>query len=244
MSQRYGIDSVVASDLTRRQLRFDGNYEFVSLDVCVISTQDYNKLLTAVKDYKITHIIHLAAYLSARAERELQKALEVNVRGAENALEVARQTGCNVYIPSTIAVFGSGCPRVNTPDEVVLQPTTIYGTTKVYMELLGQYYHRKFGVNFRSLRYPGAISASPPGGGTTDYAVEIFYDVYKSGKYRCFLQKDTRLPMIYMDDLLKGTVISSQCDLIDAEDYKLTRRVYNLAAINFTPEELYKEIKK
>ena len=160
-----------------------------------------------MKEINPTNLVHLSALLSATAEKQLQRAVEVNLLGAQNALDAAVEAKCSVYIPSTIAVFGPNVPRLNTSDDVVLQPTTVYGIAKVYMELMGNYYHHKLGVDFRSLRYPGAISSDPPGGGTTDYAVEIYFELLKKKHYKCFLSKNTMLPMIYMDDLIKATVI-------------------------------------
>ena len=162
-----------------------------------------------MKSTRPTNLIHLSALLSATAGKQLQRAVEVNLLGAQNALDAALLSNCSVYIPSTIAVFGPNVPRLNTSDDVVLQPTTVYGIAKVYMELMGNYYNRMFGLDFRSLRYPGAISSDPPGGGTTDYAVEIYFEMLKKKHYQCFLSKNTMLPMIYMDDLIKGTVRDS-----------------------------------
>ena len=144
--------------------------------------------------------------MSATAEKELERAVDVNLLGSLNALDAALAGKCSVYIPSTIAVFGPNISRINTPDDVVLQPTTVYGIAKVFMELMGNYYFSKFGLDFRSLRYPGAISCDPPGGGTTDYAVEIYFELLKHQKYECFLEKNTMLPMMYMDDLIRATV--------------------------------------
>lgn len=199
---------------------------------------------------------------------------QVNVRGSENVLEIARQTNLRVLIPSTIAAFGPTTPRVNTPDLTIMRPTTMYGVNKVYVELLGEYYRHKFGVDFRSLRYPGVISAETlPGGGTTDYAVEIFYEALKHGRYTSFLGPNARLPMMYMPDTLK--VSSARCGccglcslllrllrlltrcpvrararlqatvaLLEAPRESLKQCVYNVAAISFTPSELAAAIKR
>jgi threonine 3-dehydrogenase len=146
----------------------------------------------------------------------------------------------SVFAPSTIAVFGPDTPKDATPNSTIMRPTTIYGTTKVYLELLGEYYHRKFNVDFRSLRYPGIISAeSPPGGGTTDYAVEIFYDVLRGKEYNCFLRDDSALPMMYMTDCLKATI-----DIMEASPAQLKSRVYNVTGCSFTPKEIAAAIQK
>lgn len=228
MYARYGPDCVVVSDLI--QCKFDGESQppFIRLDV-----SDKNSFISAVESSGVTDILHLAAFLSAKAEQHLQKSIDVNIVGVNNALEAARIHKTSIYIPSTIAIFGPTSPRVRTPDDCVVQPTTAYGISKVYMELMGNYYHEKFGVNFRSLRYPGAVSSDPPGGGTTDYAVEIFFELVKDQKYQSFLSKGTELPMMYIDDLIAGT-----CDFLDAPESTLTRRIYNLGAISFTPEQL------
>jgi len=187
----------------------------------------------------VTWLIHLSSVLSAVGERNLKKAMELNIRGIEHALEVAYKNELRIYAPSSIAAFGPSTPQVDTPDEVIMRPTTIYGVSKVYLELLGEYYHKKFGVDFRSIRYPGILSAETmPGGGTTDYAIDIFYKAVKGEKYTCFLAKDVALPMMYMPDCLKGTV-----QLLEAENEKLKSRTYNLAAISFTPEQIANEIK-
>jgi len=167
-------------------------------------------------------------------------AMKLNTIGAQNVLDLAVKHNLKVFAPSTIAVFGRTTPRNCTPDQTVTQPTTIYGITKVYQELLGAYYHEKFGVDYRSLRYPGIISAkAPPGGGTTDYAVEIFHAAMKHGRYQCPLNQDTELPMMYMSDCLKAT-----WTLMNAPNSSLSQRTYNVTAMSFSPDDLASEIKK
>ena len=183
MYNRYGESSLIVSDLKQVTYNVNTQPSFTKIDVSVIKIQDKNAFIDFVKTHKPTNIIHLSALLSATAEKHLSRALEVNLLGSQNALDAALEVKCSVYIPSTIAVFGPNVPRLNTNDDVVLQPTTVYGIAKVYMELMGNYYAHKFGLDFRSLRYPGAISTDPPGGGTTDYAVEIYFELLKHKKY-------------------------------------------------------------
>lgn len=234
MQARYGASSVIVSDIHKVAYKTPTPPQFIRLDV-----SKPKRFRHVMEELKPTHIVHLAALLSAKAEQHVSESLDVNIEGLHNVLELAKDFKAAVYVPSSIAAFGPDSPRNPTPDDCIAKPTTVYGISKVYSELLGNYYHKKFGVDFRSLRYPGAISVTRPTGGTTDYAVEIFHELLEKGKYDCFLNPTTRLPMMYMDDLLRGT-----CEFIDAPEAKLTRRVYNLAAISFTPEEMLAEIKK
>lgn len=177
LRKRYGAENVIATDIRKMPAAVAETGPCAYLDV-----QDGNALHKLVVENNVGTVIHLASLLSAVGEKNPQLAMKVNARGSENVLEVAAAHQLKVFIPSTIAVFGPSTPADNTPDLTILRPTTIYGTTKVYMELLGEYYHNKYGVDFRSIRYPGIISNTAlPGGGTTDYAVEIFYEVRRSG---------------------------------------------------------------
>ncbi len=237
LRERYGNENVVTTDIeeTNSALRDEGPFEF--LDV----TQ--RGAIGAVVDrYGIDTIYHLAAILSATGERKPQLAWTVNLTGLYKVLEIARERKVKrVFCPSSIAVFGSETPRDNTPQETILRPTTMYGVTKVAGELLGDYYFERFGLDVRSVRYPGIISSeSLPGGGTTDYAVEIFYEAIMHQHYICFLSEDTVLPMMYMPDCIKATL-----DLMEADLANLKHHAdFNLAAMSFSPAELVAEIQK
>jgi len=203
--------------------------DFTTLDVT-----DAKSLSSLVSKHKIDTVVHLASLLSASGEKNPLLAMHVNRGGAEAVLEAAREYKLKVFAPSTIAAFGPSTPQDLTPDLTIMRPTTMYGVTKVYLELLGEYYASKFGVDFRSVRYPGIISHKAlPGGGTTDYAVEIFYEALKHGKYTSFLRADAALPMMYMPDALDAAV-----DLIEAPASSLKQRVYNITGCSFTPAEL------
>ena len=231
----YGAENIIASDIRPVNEGYEGLYEILN----VLNYDEYKRI---VLDYDINEVYHLAAILSATGEKKPDLAWNVNINGFRNILEIAREGHVQkIFHPSSIAAFGSETPRVNTPQDTVLIPRTMYGVTKVTGELLGKYYYHKFGVDVRGIRFPGVISnVSPPGGGTTDYAVEIFYDAIKKGRYECFLKSDTTLPMIYMPDCLRAFQ-----ELMNAPVESLKHRTsYNLAALSFSPSELAVEIQK
>jgi len=234
LRELYGKENVVASDL-KAPLVDDGPFEY--LDVT-----DAKKLGKIVVENNVDVIVHLAALLSASGEQRPNLAWHVNVNGLYNVLETAREMKLKrVFNPSSIAVFGPETPRDFTPQETVMKPKTMYGITKVTGELLGNYYYHKWGVDVRGIRFPGIISnVAPPGGGTTDYAVEIFYEAIKFGRYTCFLRPDSTLPMMYMPDCLKSVQQLLETDLSHLRHHS----DFNLAALSFSPAELVEAIKK
>ncbi len=238
LRERYGGENVVATGRKTQPseaLGASGPFEFI--DVAQRETVEQ-----VVQKYHIDTIVHMAAILSAVGEQKPHLAWDVNINGLYNVLEVARERELTqVFCPSSIAVFGPETPRDDTPQETILRPKTMYGVTKVAGELLCDYYVRRFGVDARGVRYPGIISSETlPGGGTTDYAVEIFYKAIETGRYTCFLREDTVLPMMYMPDCIKATM-----DLMEADFEQLTHHAdFNLAAFSFSPAELAAEIRK
>jgi len=233
----YGSENVIASGIENpyEKLSQSGIHEILD----ILNAQ---RITEVVKKYKIDAIINMAAILSAVGEQKPMLAWNVNINGLINLLEVSRELGIKrVLNPSSIAVFGPSTPKDNTPQETILRPTSMYGITKVAGELLADYYVLKYGLDVRGLRYPGIISNETlPGGGTTDYAVAIFYDAIKYGTYKCFLKEDTMLPMMYMPDCLKATI-----DLFHADFTKLKHyNDFNVAAFSFTPKMLYENIKR
>jgi len=233
---RHGADRVVATDIRVPAGATTEEGPFAVLDVT-----NFRQLQDLVRRHEIGTIYHLAALLSATAEERPHVAWELNMGGLYKILEVARENRCALFFPSSIAAFGPETPRVATPQDTVQRPTTIYGVTKVAGELLCDYYALRFGVDVRGLRFPGLISHTAlPGGGTTDYAVAIFYDALRHGRYECFLGPDTRLDMMYMPDAIRAML-----ELMEAPAPRLRHRnAFNLGAINFTPDELAAEINK
>jgi len=238
LRRRYGNDNVVAAGHRTQpspELRDAGPFEFIDVT-------RRESIETVVEKYDIDTIYHLAAILSAVGEQKPHLAWDVNINGLYNILEVAREREiARVFCPSSIAAFGPETPRDNTPQETILLPKTMYGVTKVAGELLCDYYFHRFGVDVRGVRYPGIISSETlPGGGTTDYAVEIFYEAIKYQSYNCFLREDTVLPMMYMPDCIKASI-----DLMEADFSQLRHHSnYNVAAFSFSPIELVAEIEK
>ena len=238
LRKKCGRDNVIAAGHRRKpseKLVNSGPFEYID----VTDRESIEKL---VKKYDINVIYHLAAVLSATGEEKPQLAWKVNINGLYNVLEITREHGlARVFWPSSIAVFGPEAPRVNTPQDVVLIPRTMYGVTKVAGELLCNYYFRRFGLDVRSVRYPGVISSeTPPGGGTTDYAVEIFYEAVKKKQYTYFVRENTVLPMMYMPDCIKAVI-----DLMEADASRITCRTsYNVTGTSFSAGELTSEIKR
>ncbi|MFT6332645.1 MAG: nucleoside-diphosphate-sugar epimerase [Lentimonas sp.] len=232
---KFGTENVIASDIRKPET---GEFDpFETLDVL-----DKRGLENIIKKHNIEVIYHLAAILSANGEKNPAMCWDINMNGLHNVLEVAKQMNLKQIIcPSSIAVFGPETPRNNTPQETVLLPKTMYGITKVSGELLCEYYSDKFGVDIRGLRYPGLISSKTlPGGGTTDYAVEIFYEAIRNKKYECFLSEDTIMPMMYMPDAIRGTIA-----LADAELKSLKHHAnFNFSGMSFSCKEIADEIKK
>lgn len=233
----YGADNVIASDIRRMKdnpVVESGPFE--TLDVT-----DAVAMAEVVKRHGCNTIVHLAALLSAVAEAKPQMAWKLNMGGLYNALEIARVFDCQFFTPSSIGAFGLTTPKDRTPQDTIQRPGTMYGVTKVSGELLCDYYHERFGVDTRGVRFPGLISyVAPPGGGTTDYAVDIYYEAIKSQKYKCFIKEGTYMDMMYMPDALNA--ISA---LLEADPAKLKHRnAFNISAMSFEPSQIYQEIKK
>ncbi len=237
LRESYGSQNVVATDIRSKADQSLGEGPFEQIDV---TRKD--QIETVVDHYKIDTIYHMAAILSTVGENKPQLAWQVNMNGLYNILETARQRNLSrVFSPSSIAVFGPETPRDCAPQAPPLRPTTIYGITKVAGELLGEYYVHRFDLDVRGLRYPGIISSeTPPGGGTTDYAVEIFYQALEKGHYTCFVREDTILPMMYMPDCIRATM-----ELMQAEYKSLVHHCdFNLSGMSFSAGELAAEVVK
>ena len=233
----YGNDNVIASDI--RKLNSDivnkGIFE-------VVNALDYNQIEHLIEKYQITDVYLMAALLSATAEKNPAFAWDLNMNSLFHVLNLAKAKKIKkVFWPSSIAVFGPTTPRENTPQYTIMEPTTVYGISKQTGERWCEYYHHQYGVDVRSIRYPGLISwTTEPGGGTTDYAVDIYHKALENGTFECFLSEDTKLPMMYMDDAIRATIEIMQAD---NEKVKI-RSAYNLAGISFTPAQIAEEIKK
>lgn len=234
LKQEFGENAIIPTDIKEPPLHMR-NSNFNYLDVL-----NYDKLDTLVTRYEVDTIFHMAAILSALGERNPQLAYRVNLNGLINILEVARQNKVKkVIMPSSIAVFGPDAPKINTPNKTPLNPTTMYGVTKVAGEKLLQYYFIKYGIDTRSLRYPGIISSeTAPGGGTTDYAVDLYVQAVAGKPYACYIAEETPLPFMYMPDAIKAII-----DLSMADPGKLSSRVYNVNAMRLTPRDIIDSIK-
>jgi nucleoside-diphosphate-sugar epimerase len=237
LRELYGVDNVIASDI--RKLNIDivnsGPFE-------VVNALDFNQIEHIVEEHKIEEVYLMAALLSATAEKNPAFAWDLNMNSLFHVLNLAKAKKIKkIFWPSSIAVFGPTTPRDNTPQYTIMEPTTVYGISKQTGERWCEYYHHVYGVDVRSIRYPGLISwSTEPGGGTTDYAVDIYHKALKDGKYECFLSEETALPMMYMDDAIRATVEIMQAPI----DRIKIRSSYNLSGISFTPKEIAAEIKK
>ena len=233
----YGVDNVIASDIRKLENDVVKNGIFE-----VVNALDYNQIEHLIEKYQITDVYLMAALLSATAEKNPAFAWDLNMNSLFHVLNLAKAGKIQkIFWPSSIAVFGPTTPRVNTPQYTVMEPSTVYGISKQSGERWCEYYNKQYGVDVRSIRYPGLISwTSPPGGGTTDYAVDIYYKALEDKKFTCFLSENTGLPMMYMDDAIKATISIMQAP---AEKIKI-RSSYNLSAVSFTPKEIAESIKK
>lgn len=235
LRQRHGNESVVASDIVTVDDPFTNSGPFVQLDA-----MDKTAIEQVIDQYQVREVYLMAAMLSATAEKFPSKAWDLNMKSLSNVLELAKEQKIErLFWPSSIAVFGPTTPRVNTPQHTVTEPSTVYGISKLAGERWCEYYHKQYGVDVRSIRYPGLISyKTAPGGGTTDYAVDIFHQALKSKHYDCFLGPRSTLPMMYMEDAIRATI-----SIMDApSDNIRIRSSYNLAGVSFSPEEITREI--
>lgn len=237
LRNRFGAENVIASDIKNATPEIMQGGPFEILDV-----MEKKKISQVIDKYKITEIYHLAAILSGNAEKNPKWAWDINMESLFNVLDLAREKKIQkIFWPSSMGAFGPSTPVHNTPQLTIMEPSTVYGISKLAGERWCEYYFNKYGLDIRSLRYPGLISwKTEAGGGTTDYAVEIFYAALSCGKYECFLSEDIALPMMYMDDAVKATIMLMEAP---AEKIKV-RSSYNLGGISFTPKEITEEIKK
>ena len=234
LRRRYGKSNVLASDIFEPEDLIE--------PFGIINILDKERLHQVVEEQEVTQIYHLAAILSAKGEQNPLKTWEINMQGLFNILEAAKEFKLDkVFFPSSIAIFGKTTPTVNTPQHTVAEPATVYGMSKIAGENWCQYYHEKYGLDIRSVRYPGIIGhGQKPGGGTTDYAVEIYHKAVNQEDFECFLSENTMLPMMYMEDAINGTI-----DIMEAPAEKIkVRTSYNLSGMSFTPAEIYAEIQK
>lgn len=233
LRESYGAENVLATDI-RPSADQSGPFE-------ILDVTDAERMLMLAKDFNADTMIHMAALLSATAEEKPLLAWNLNMGGLVNALEAARELGMQFFTPSSIGAFGPSTPKNDTPQDTLQRPTTMYGVNKVAGELLCDYYFTKFGVDTRGLRFPGLISnVTPPGGGTTDYAVDIYYQAIEKGSYTSYIAEGTRMDMMYMPDALQAII-----DLMEADADKLVHRnAFNVTAMSFEPEEIAASIRK
>lgn len=234
LQKKFGKDNIIAFGHKNVPGEFDGILE-------TGDARDKELLESLIKKYDIGEVYHLVSLLSVNGEIDPSITWDINMNSLKHVLDLGVKYKLKIFWPSSIAVFGPSTPRENTPEHTVLEPTTIYGVTKNAGEALCRYYNIKYGLDVRSVRYPGILSwKTPPGQGTTEYAIEIFYEGLKSGKYTCFLKEDTKLPMMYVNDSIKATI-----DIMQAPFEKIeVRNSYNLSALSFTAGELAEEAKK